>query len=188
MIVKKSDRILVIIGPSGAGKSSVVQALSKLNILEVNPTWTTRSARRNEKLQSVEHIFVDKNEFEKLKKQDYFLETIKMFGLNFEYGLPKIKLSKNTLIPTIMLRAPLIPILTKYYPNYYVYQIEDSLDNISKRLKERELAGEALGSRLSDYNTEIQLGRKLANRVFTNNELSMVVMQIKKSLEVDFGL
>jgi guanylate kinase len=163
-----NEPLLVFIGPSGAGKSSVVNRLVKAGVILITPSWTTRPKRHDEKSESVEHVFVTGNKFGKLKDNGFFIETTEMFGLPFEYGLPKIEKPKTGVTPAIMLRANLLPLLLKHYSNVTIYQIEDSRERITKRLKERLVQGEAQGTRIEDIEKEIEAGRKMAKRIFLN--------------------
>lgn len=181
-------KILVIIGPSAAGKSTIVQNLHRQGVLEVTPTWTTRPARPGELSKAVEHAFVTDAEFDNLLKEGFFLETVQLFGLDFRYGLPRIIQTQPGAIPTIMLRAPLIPRLLPHYPNFVVYQIEDNLDRIRDRLQARQQAGEQLGSRLEDYEKEVSLGKQQAHRTFINNDVTQTAHTIHRAVQEDFVL
>jgi dephospho-CoA kinase len=68
-----------------------------------------------------------------------------------------------------MLRASLLPLMDKYYTNYTIYQIEDTETKAAERLQKRQAAGHEMGSRLEEYQQEIEAGRKRAGRVFTND-------------------
>lgn len=135
---KEQYPILVIIGPSGAGKSTVVNHLASEGLVFVNPTWTTRPPRPEELVVSLEHRFVSEKVFALKEKAGYFLETVQMFDLPYKYGLPELKPSKPDCISLIMLRAPLVERVYKYYTNFIVYQIEDSMQAIRRRLEDRQ--------------------------------------------------
>jgi len=187
--LRKDDILLVIIGPSGAGKSSVIEKLQKKGLVAVTPSWTTRPMRSEESVSAIEHHFVGKDEFRKKKDEGFFLETVQMFGLPYEYGLPKITKSKNSQVPLIMLRSILIPLLSKYYSNFTVYQIEDDEQKIKQRLLKREAAGHNMGTRLSDYEKEVASGRKIASRVFTNDSsIEGLSRLLEKAIKEDFKI
>jgi guanylate kinase len=183
--LERSGKLLVIIGPSGAGKSSVITHLHAADIIVVTPSWTTRPPRPEEAQGTIEHHFVTEAIFKQKESAGFFLEAVQMFGLPYWYGLPKIEKSANK-IPVIMLRASLLPLLEKHYPSYLVYQIEDAVQNILPRLSKREAAGQALGSRLTDYQKEITAGRKRADRVFNNDDsIESLAERIETALKVD---
>jgi guanylate kinase len=185
--IPKDRLILAIIGPSGAGKSTIITALEQKSIIEVIPTWTTRPRRASERDHTVEHRFVDDRAFDELIAQGFFLDTVALFGLDFRYGLPALTLHHPDRIPTIMLRAPLLSRLPLHYPNFRVYQIEDAPTRTRERLLARSQDGEALGTRLDDYDKEVQLGRQLADRVFVNTELDEVIIAIEQAILGDFA-
>lgn len=178
--------LLVIIGPSGAGKSTVIKRLYDDNLIVLTPTWTTRPPRPGEIELGIEHHFASEKEFAEKLSENYFLETVTMFGLSYRYGLPEINKSKLPKVSLVMLRASLIDLFNKYYDNYIIYQIEDNLSNVEKRLLDRKEKGEALGTRLDDYLNEVKLGQKLANRVFVNTSIDKLYEEIKSSIKLDF--
>jgi len=178
---------LAIIGPSGAGKSSVIRQLYDEGLIHVNPTWTTRPPRPGEVEESLEHLFVTPEEFKEKESAGFFLEAVEMFGLPFRYGLPPIKKSEPGRPSLVMLRASLVPLFNKYFPNHIIYQIEDDVTRIQERLEARQKHGEDLGSRLSDYEREVEAGRKIADRVFVNKDLDTLAKDIKQALLEDFG-
>jgi guanylate kinase len=179
-------KVLAVIGPSGAGKSTVIRNLHDEGLVQVSPTWTTRPPRPGELEETVEHHFVAEAEFAKKQKIGFFVEVVQMFDLPFKYGLSPISEPEPGKVPVVMLRASLLQLFNKYYPNNVVYQIEDDLPKIRERLRARELHGEELGSRLSDYEKEIAFGHKLADRIFINRDLGTLADQIKKALKEDF--
>ena len=73
-----------------------------------------------------------------------------------------------------------------FFKNYKVYHIEDTKDRIESRLKERLTEGELMGSRLKDYEKEVTLGRKLADRIFINTDMETLFEEIKQCLLEDF--
>ena len=186
--LKTNDHLLVIIGPSGSGKSTAIRILASLELVEVTPSWTTRPPRPNETDESIEHVFVSTADFWRKEKDGFFIETAKMFDLPYLYGLPRVAFPQSGRIPTIMLRATLLPLVAKHYKKAEIYHIEDSVPRIEKRLIRRESAGETTGSRLANVKAEIKAGRKLADRIFVNGNIAPLVESIKKSLQNDFCL
>ncbi len=185
--LQRSDKLLVIIGPSGTGKSSAVHRLQAAGVVSVTPSWTTRPPRPDEQAGAIEHRFVDEAEFQRQVAKSHFLEAVQLFGLPYWYGLPKVVKPAAPVVPLVMLRAQLLPLLAKFYDNFVVYQVEDSLEKVKARLQERAVAGQALGSRLHDFEKEIAAGRQLAQRTFTNSgRLEDLVAQLREAITLDF--
>ncbi len=85
-IEKKLNKIIIISSPSGAGKTTICNELLKtLKNINLSISYTTRQKRINEK-HGKDYFFVSQKEFIELKKNDFFIETAKVF--NHYYGSP----------------------------------------------------------------------------------------------------
>ena len=74
-----STRLFVLAAPSGAGKTTLVHALTtKHPELRFSISYTTRPKRRNE-ADGVDYIFVDKDEFGRLREAGKLLEFATVF-------------------------------------------------------------------------------------------------------------
>lgn len=188
-VLTRRDPLLVVIGPSGAGKSTAVQALAGAGLVDVTPSWTTRPPRPGELKRCVEHRFVTDREFDALDRQGHFVETIRLFGLPYRYGLPAVRAPRGAAVPALMLRAPHIPVLRSHYDRASIYQVEDSRERVTARLAARPGGPAELGTRLRDYDAEIALGRAQANRIFVNDrDIASLVAAMRKAIVADFGL
>lgn len=86
-------RLFVIAAPSGAGKTTLVKALTTRNPeLRFSISYTTRPKRRNE-AHGVDYLFVDKEEFERLRAAGELLESAQVFD-NF-YGTSREQVDKH---------------------------------------------------------------------------------------------
>ncbi len=176
-------RVLAIIGPSGCGKTTILKQLNQEGLVYVNPTYTERPKREGE--ESLEHEFVTPEEFNRLEESGFFIKVIQAFGLKYRYGVPHLKGEGNK-IPLLMLRAAYLPLLFKYYPDNVIYQIEAPISLARRWVKKR--GDKELGTRLEQFQAEIESGRKHANRVFVNDgELTDCIDAIKKALKADFS-
>ncbi len=175
-------RVLGIIGPSGCGKTTILKQLHGEGSVYVNPTYTERPKRKNE--EELEHKFVSSEEFDRLEKSGFFIIVIKAFNLKYRYGVPKLEEEKGK-VSLVMLRAQLAPLLIKNYPDNVIYQIETPFFIAHQWMKKR--GDKKIGSRMDDFNKEIEQGRKYAGRVFINKEDSaQCATEIKKALRADF--
>jgi len=100
MPLNKHGVMIILSSPSGAGKTTLVKMLSKIDNFDISISHTTRSPRPNENL-GKDYFFVDVNEFQRLIKNQEFLEYAKVFN-NF-YGttrtpvIEKLDKGKNVL-------------------------------------------------------------------------------------------
>ncbi len=87
------SRLFVIAAPSGAGKTTLVKALTTRNPeLRFSISYTTRPQRRNE-ADGVDYLFVDKDEFDRLRAAGALLESAEVFD-NF-YGTSREQVEKH---------------------------------------------------------------------------------------------
>jgi guanylate kinase len=78
--------LFVVSGPSGTGKGTICKALVAKTSVGLSVSMTTRKARPGE-IDGKNYYFVEKEEFEKVKAEDGFLEYAEVYG-NY-YGTPK---------------------------------------------------------------------------------------------------
>ena len=97
----ENDGIMIILSsPSGAGKTTLVKLLSQLDNFHISISHTTRQPRPNE-INKKDYFFVKEDEFNRLIKNEEFLEYAKVFN-NF-YGttrtpvIDKLNKGKNIL-------------------------------------------------------------------------------------------
>ena len=97
---EKDGVMIILSSPSGAGKTTLVKMLSGLDNFEVSISHTTRKPRPNEN-QNEDYFFINEGDFERLIKNEEFLEYAKVFN-NF-YGttrtpvIDKLNKGKNVL-------------------------------------------------------------------------------------------
>jgi guanylate kinase len=78
-MARQPAKLFVIAAPSGAGKTTLVKALTTRNPgLRFSISYTTRPQRRNE-AHGVDYLFVDKEEFDRLRSADALLESAEVF-------------------------------------------------------------------------------------------------------------
>jgi guanylate kinase len=83
MSIKKDGIMVVLSSPSGAGKTTLVKLLAKNKNFNISISHTTREPRINE-IPDQDYYFVDDQKFERLIKNEEFLEYAKVF--NHSYG------------------------------------------------------------------------------------------------------
>ena len=75
--------MVILSSPSGAGKTTLVKLLSEDKNFNISISHTTRKPRSTE-VQDQDYYFIDNEKFEKLIKNEEFLEYAKVF--NHHYG------------------------------------------------------------------------------------------------------
>ena len=89
----ENDGVMIVLSsPSGAGKTTLVNLLSKLDNFEISISHTTRKPRPNE-ITNKDYYFVSEEKFERLIKNEEFLEYAKVFD-NF-YGTTRTPVIDN---------------------------------------------------------------------------------------------
>jgi guanylate kinase len=83
MPIQKDGIMVILSSPSGAGKTTLVKLLSKNKSFQISVSHTTRKPRSSE-IQDQDYYFVNHEKFEKLIKNEEFLEYAKVF--NHFYG------------------------------------------------------------------------------------------------------
>ena len=97
---EKDGVMIILSSPSGAGKTTLVKKLSEKDNFEISISHTTRQPRQNE-VNKKDYYFVTNENFERLIKNEEFLEYAKVFN-NF-YGttrtpvIDKLNKGKNVL-------------------------------------------------------------------------------------------
>jgi len=87
VIIPRRGLMLVLSSPSGAGKSTLSRRLLQTDpAIAMSVSATTRPKRRNE-IEGKDYLFVSPGQFEKMVKEDAFLEHATVFGNR--YGTPK---------------------------------------------------------------------------------------------------
>jgi guanylate kinase len=84
-------RLVIISGPSGSGKTSICKILTKNPKIKQSVSYTTRKPRDGER-NGIEYCFIEKSEFEKLIKENKFIEYAEYCG--YLYGTPVSTIKK----------------------------------------------------------------------------------------------
>ena len=179
-------KVLVFIGPSGVGKSTIVRRLRSRGVIELIPSWTTRPPRSDEVGEDVDHQFVTDETFDEWTKAGLFFDTVEMFG--FRYGIPTIVTPDGDAVPAIMVRASLLDLVAKHFPDHVVYQVETDLDTARARLEARGATPSDIEARLAGFEDELTLGRERSDRRFDTTDPALdPLVAIRQAIAEDFA-
>ncbi|MDP6425467.1 MAG: guanylate kinase [Dehalococcoidia bacterium] len=150
--------LVVISGPSGVGKDVLIEKINSIGEnYHFTITTTTRPIRLGEK-NGVNHNFVTKVEFEKMKNENKFLEWAKVYG-NF-YAVPKkqiinaIKMRKHVLVRVDMQGANRIRSIVK--DSLHIFILPPSIKTLRNHLLQRGVNDDAdMERRLSEARKEM---------------------------------
>ena len=138
----ENDGIMVILSsPSGAGKTTLVNLLSKQKNFEVSISHTTRKPRPTE-TQNKDYFFVQNLEFQRLIKNEEFLEYAKVFdnyyGSSKKQVNEKLKNGKNIIFDIDWQGTKQIRNKKLNYKLLTIFILPPSKNELLKRLKKRE--------------------------------------------------
>jgi len=139
---EKHGVMIILSSPSGAGKTTLVKMLSELDSYEVSVSHTTRQPRPTE-TPNKDYFFIDSNEFERLIKNEEFLEYAKVFN-NF-YGttrtpvINKLDKGKNVLFDIDWQGADQIKNKKLDYKLITFFILPPSKDELFERLSNRDM-------------------------------------------------
>jgi len=139
---EKDGVMIVLSSPSGAGKTTLVKMLSEIDNFEISVSHTTRQPRPDETTDK-DYFFITKDEFERLIKNEEFLEYAKVFK-NF-YGttrtpvIDKLDKGKNVLVDIDWQGADQIKNKKLDYKLITFFILPPSKEELFERLSNRDM-------------------------------------------------
>jgi guanylate kinase len=161
-----SGIVFIISAPSGSGKSTLTAELRKIvDHLEFSISYTTRGPRGSEQ-DGKEYFFVSRDDFERMVREDCFLEHAEVFG-NY-YGtaarfLREASARGNDLILDIDVKGA-AQVQKKLPAAVSIFILPPSREELERRLRRRTLA-------------ENEERRKLTGEGKTPEELEAIVQR-----------
>lgn len=155
----KQGKLFVISGPSGVGKGTIVDALlTKNSDLYWAKSYTTRRERQSDESEN-HYIFVDKDEFNRLRESGEILEA--NFYNGSWYGSSKSEIFKainsgRNVVKEVEVNGGLF--YKKTFPKAILIFIKADIDDIKRRLiKRRQNSKEEINDRLEIAKKEFKV-------------------------------
>ena len=156
----ENDGVMIVLSsPSGAGKTTLVKMLSIMDNYEVSVSHTTRQPRASE-LPNKDYYFVDENEFERLIKNEEFLEYAKVFsnlyGTTRTPVIDKLDKGKNVLFDIDWQGADQIKNKKLDYKLITFFILPPSKEVLFKRLSNRDMKDKLIADeRMKQFDRDV---------------------------------
>jgi len=188
MPLEKDGVMVILSSPSGAGKTTLVKMLSEIDNFEVSISHTTRQPRHSE-VPNKDYFFVDENEFNRLIKNEEFLEYAKVFN-NF-YGttrtpvIDKLNKEKNVLFDIDWQGADQIKNKKLDYKLITFFILPPSKEELFERLSSRDMKDKLIAEeRMKQFGRDV-LHWINYDYVVINDNLEKCFSKIKSSIDAE---
>ena len=185
---EKDGVMIILSSPSGAGKTTLVKMLSEVDSYEVSISHTTREPRPSE-IPNKDYFFVDENEFNRLIKNEEFLEYAKVFN-NF-YGttrtpvIDKLNKEKNVLFDIDWQGADQIKNKKLDYKLITFFILPPSKEELFDRLSNRDMKDKLIAEeRMKQFERDV-LHWINYDYVVINNDLGKCFSKIKSLIDAE---
>ena len=182
--------MIILSSPSGAGKTTLVKLLSERKGFVTSISHTTRTPRSNE-VDGKDYYFVNNEKFEKMIRNNEFLEYAKVFK-NF-YGTTKLNIFKeldkgNNVIFDIDWQGT-NQIISQKLKNKLItfFILPPSRKELFKRLSNRDMKDKLIADeRMKMFDKDV-LHWKDYNYVIINNDLEVCYNQISDYIDCEIN-
>ena len=151
--------MIVLSSPSGAGKTTLAKLLSKKKNFNISISHTTRKPRVNE-IENQDYYFVNNEKFQKLVKNEEFLEYAKVF--NHLYGttktpvIEKLEKGENVVFDIDWQGADQIKNKKLNYKLITFFVLPPSKQVLFKRLSSRDMKDKLIvEERMKEFNRDV---------------------------------
>ena len=151
--------MIVLSSPSGAGKTTLVKLLSKKKNFNISISHTTRKPRVNE-IENKDYYFVNDEKFQKLVKNEEFLEYAKVF--NHLYGttrtpvIEKLEKGENVVFDIDWQGADQIKNKKLNYKLITFFVLPPSKQVLFKRLSSRDMKDKLIvEERMKEFSRDV---------------------------------
>jgi guanylate kinase len=192
-------QLVIVSGPSGSGKTTVLARLLAQPplALKLAVSATTREPRQGER-EGVDYYFLSREEFDRRRRNEEFLECFEVFGRGHWYGTlnsevaPSLQAGKWVILE-IDVNGMLA--VTQHYPEAItIFLRPSSLEELERRLRARGTESEdAIQRRLAEARRELALAHRYRYQVINDNlqqavtEMARILRQHAESQEAGAG-
>ena len=186
----KDGTMIILSSPSGAGKTTLVKKISSINNFVVSISHTTRTPRTNE-INGKDYIFVTKEKFNQLIKNEEFLEYAEVFKNYYGSGKNKVyenlNEGKNVVFDIDWQGAEQIREKNINYKIITFFILPPSKKILLERLKKRDSKDEEIvNERMNQFEKDL-LHWKNYDYVVINDDLEKCYNQINSIISSSFN-
>lgn len=181
MIKREFKRFCVIIsGPTGCGKTTICKKLLEENKEFFYSISCTTRKKREEEIDGKDYYFISKEEFERMIKEDKFLEYARIY--DEYYGTPKEPVFENLKNGKIVIMdidfQGKRKVQEKIKDIVSIYLLPPSIEELKKRIEKREKDKESFLKRFKEALREIDLWVDY-DYVVINDNIEKAIYEIK---------
>ncbi len=184
-------RIVVLSGPSGSGKSTIVNRLAaQTEVRLIKAISATTRAARNQEQHGIDYYFLSKDEFQRRRDADEFVECFEVHGSGNWYGTLKSEVQRAhdgggwSMLEIDVQGA--MHVVAQYPQAVTIFIRTASEADFEQRLRARGTESEeAIQRRLQTARQELEMADRYRYQVI-NDDLDRVtaeIVQILKGLE-----
>lgn len=184
-------RIVVLSGPSGSGKSTIVNRLAtQMEVRLIKAISATTRAARNQEQHGKDYYFLSKDEFQRRRDADEFVECFEVHGSDNWYGTLRSEVQRaHDIGGWSMLEIDVqgaMHVVAQYPQAVTIFIRTASEADFEQRLRARGTESEeAIQRRLQTARRELEVADRYRYQVI-NDDLDQVtaeIVQILKGLE-----
>ena len=159
MSIKKDGIMVILSSPSGAGKTTLVKLLSKNKNFHISVSHTTRKPRSSE-IADKDYYFVTNEKFERLIKNEEFLEYAKVFdhlyGTTRTPVIEKLEKSENVIFDIDWQGADQIKNKRLNYKLITFFILPPSKEVLFERLSNRDMKDKLIAEeRMKEFSRDV---------------------------------